>query len=271
MHLFQIGVFSKITKTTIKTLRYYDEIGLLKPAAIHTDTGYRYYTTDQLFQLHQIISFRQIGLSIKEIKEILANHEVEKILQNKKTELMEQLKQNQQQLNLLDHLLKEKKEGVSMKYQVIRKELPACIVYSKKMTIPDYSVYFELIPSIGATVQKANPDLECRVPEYCFVEYLDGEYREKDIKIEFCEAVTKMGNPVEDIIFKKIEAVSAAVVLHKGPYSTLREAYSYLFQWIEDNGYEVAGNPRESYIDGIWNKESEEEWLTEIQVPIHQK
>lgn len=69
--------------------------------------------------------------------------------------------------------------------------------------------------------------------------------------------------------FKKINAVENAVcILHKGPYSSLGETYSYVFEWIKVNDYKVIDNPRESYIDGIWNKESENEWLTEIQIPV---
>jgi len=51
-------------------------------------------------------------------------------------------------------------------------------------------------------------------------------------------------------------------------YVTLGAAYAAVFKWIEDNGYIASDFPRESYIDGIWNKESEEDWLTELQVPI---
>jgi len=57
-------------------------------------------------------------------------------------------------------------------------------------------------------------------------------------------------------------------VMHKGAYSELPKAYAYACKWIEENGYTIADLPRENYIDGIWNKESEAEWLTEIQVPI---
>ena len=63
----------------------------------------------------------------------------------------------------------------------------------------------------------------------------------------------------------------AACVMHKGPYSTLGEASSAVYKWIEENNYIPCDNPRESYIDGIWNKEDPEEWLTEIQVPIVSK
>ena len=66
--MFRIGEFSKLTKTTVKALRYYDEIDLLKPEFVDEETNYRFYTTKQLVKLHKIQSFRQIGLSIDEIK-----------------------------------------------------------------------------------------------------------------------------------------------------------------------------------------------------------
>ena len=98
------------------------------------------------------------------------------------------------------------------------------------------------------------------------------EYKENDIDIEFCEAVPKRGKDTETIKFKKIDKIdTAACVMHKGPYSTLGEAYSAVYKWIEENNYIPCDNPRESYIDGIWNKEDPEEWLTEIQVPIVSK
>ena len=105
---------------------------------------------------------------------------------------------------------------------------------------------------------------------------------EKKRKIEWkrhCFAISLAANPknmskkdTETIKFKKIDKIdTAACVMHKGPYSTLGEAYSAVYKWIEENNYIPCDNPRESYIDGIWNKEDPEEWLTEIQVPIVSK
>ena len=58
------------------------------------------------------------------------------------------------------------------------------------------------------------------------------------------------------------------VANHQGAYDNIGEAYSFIMKYAEDNGYKVAGFSRESYIDGIWNKESVDEWLTEIQLPV---
>ncbi|MCL1885148.1 MAG: MerR family transcriptional regulator, partial [Dehalococcoidia bacterium] len=59
--MFRIGDFSKMSKTTIKTLHYYDETDLLKPEETDKFTGYRFYTTNQLEKLHRIQAFRQVG------------------------------------------------------------------------------------------------------------------------------------------------------------------------------------------------------------------
>jgi len=269
--MHRIGMFSKISKTTVKTLRYYDEVGLLHPEHIDGENGYRYYTTEQLFKLHTVVSLRQTGFSIGEIKNILQGKNVEQILAQRSLELESQLKEVQDQLSRIKYFIFEKKEGTKMDYTAVIKALPECIVYSKKMTVPSYDSYFEIIPAIGEEIKKSNPQLKCSVPEYCFIVYLDGEYREKDINIEFCEAVTDFGVETGDIKCKKMESVKAVSVMHKGSYSKLPMAYAYTFKWIEDNGYAVADNPRESYIDGIWNKDNEDDWLTELQVPVFKK
>lgn len=80
------------------------------------------------------------------------------------------------------------------------------------------------------------------------------------------------GQDSDQVKFKKIDAVeTAACVIHKGPYSTIGMAYGAVMKWIEENDNEISGLPRESYIDGIWNKEDPEEWITEVQIPIKLK
>ena len=269
--MFRIGEFSKMSKTTIKTLRYYDEIGLLKPEEIDKFTNYRFYTTEQLVKMHRIQAFRQVGISIDEIKLILSGHNATPIMQKRKAELESELAEGTRQLSRIEFILQGKDEKNFMKYVATIKELPGCIVYSRKMAVPNYDAYFDVIPAIGEQVTKEYPDLKCATPEYCFVVYLDGEYKEKDINIEFCEAVEKAWPDFDEIKFKEIRPATVVSVLHKGAYAGLSQAYSYAFQWIEENDYEEADNPRESYIDGIWNKESEEDWLTELQIPIIKK
>ncbi|MCL2368170.1 MAG: MerR family transcriptional regulator [Oscillospiraceae bacterium] len=267
--MFRIGEFSKMSKTTIKTLRYYDEIGLLKPEETDRFTAYRLYATDQLVALHRIQAFRQVGLSIDEIKLILSGHDAASILQKRRAELIDELAKGTGQLSRLEFMLQG--EQIAMNYVATVKDLPGCIVYSKKMTVPSYDAYFQLVPEIGEQIAGKYPDLKCATPAYCFIVYLDGEYKEQDLNIEFCEAVDKAYPDFDDITFKEMAPVTVVSILHKGPYAGLAEAYAYAFKWIAENGYAAADNPRESYIDGIWNKENEADWLTELQIPIVKK
>lgn len=270
--MYRIGEFSKLTKTTIKALRYYDEVGLLKPEETDKFTSYRFYSTYQLVELHRIQSLRQIGLSIDDIKLIISGKaNVHNILEKRKVEILAELAYEQDQLSRIEFILSGKEEENFMNYQAIIKELPECIVYSKKMTVANYNAYFEVIPAIGEQVMSKYPDLKCATPEYCFITYLDGEYKEKDINVEFCEAVDQMKPNFEDIVFKKVEAISAVSVMHKGNYAGLSQAYAFVFKWINENGYASIDNPRENYIDGIWNKENEADWLTELQIPVVKK
>ena len=270
--MFRIGDFSRLSKTTIKTLRYYDEEGLLKPQRVDFVTNYRYYTTEQLVQLHDIQSFRQAGLSVAEIKAIRSGRDAPEILLRRKAELETDLAHTQHQLSCIEFILSGRGTESAMTYSAIIKEIPEYIVFSKKACIPTYETCMELIPAIGKAVAEANPHLKCVTPDYCFRVDLDREYRDHDINIEYCQAVEEKGVDVGDIIFKTIPAVTVVSVMHKGAYEHLGQAYAYVFKWIEENGFETTDEPpRESYIDGIWNKEDVADWLTEIQVPILKK
>lgn len=270
--MYQIGLFSKINHITTKTLRHYDEIGLLKPDHVDYLTGYRYYTTEQLPRLHQILALKQLGLSLNEIKKVIENPvSIEVFLQLKERELTVELEKGTQRLNEVKTWINHVKGENSMNYSPIIKELPKVIVASMRTTVPSYDTYFDVVPQMGEEMKRQGA--VCRDnPAYCFTIYHDGEYKEENIDVEVCESVKKACEDSEMVRYKTMDDIrTAACVLHKGPYKTIRDAYSFLFTWIKDNNYEIDGNPRESYIDGIWNKESENDWLTELQVPVRKK
>jgi len=263
--MYTIGEFSKLSRTTVKTLRYYANESLLLPSKTDMITGYRYYEAEQLNELYRIQGLRQAGVSIRDIHQILLDGEYEEILRKKRGELENNLSLIQSQISQIDFMLGEGKE---MNYSVTIKDIPEYMVYSKVLHLNTYSDCMETIPAIGEKLAKVNPTLKCVVPDYCFCRCLDREYREKDITVEYCQAVVSEGIPIDDIIFKTIPAIKVASVLHKGPYETIGAAYAFVMKWVEDNNYVCCDFPRESYIDGIWNKENPAEWLTEIQVPI---
>ncbi len=268
--MFYIGEFSKMGRTTVKTLHYYDRIGLLQPQEVDESTGYRLYSTRQLVDLHRIQALKQAGLSIDDIQSVFAGVDVKPILEQRQAEIVRELHKHEEQRARIAFLLSEEEKEFFMDYQATVKEIPSQIVYSKRMTVPNYKAYFDVIPAIGRAVMQANPDLKCATPEYCYIVNLDGEYKESDINIEFNEAVEEFGTEVDGITFKKTEPLEVVSVMHKGGYDGLPQAYAFAMDWLEKSGYAIADFTRESYIDGIWNKDDEDEWLTEVQIPIVQ-
>ena len=69
-HLYKIGLFAQMNHTTVKTLRFYEERGLLKPAYVDQENGYRYYTLNQMATLHQITALKQAGFTLDDIGHI---------------------------------------------------------------------------------------------------------------------------------------------------------------------------------------------------------
>ena len=68
----RIGEFAAFSDASIRALRLYDRMGLLKPSHVDSETGYRYYLPEQLQTLNTIISFKKVGFSLKEIKDVLS-------------------------------------------------------------------------------------------------------------------------------------------------------------------------------------------------------
>lgn len=61
--MFKIGEFSKLSQVSVKALRYYDELGLLKPASVDRFTAYRYYSADQRPRLNRILALKDLGIA----------------------------------------------------------------------------------------------------------------------------------------------------------------------------------------------------------------
>src|SRR5438477_6786336 len=66
----KVGELARRTRLTVRTLHHYDEIGLLKPS-LHTEAGHRLYTSGDVARLQQVISLRQLGFSLEEVRDCL--------------------------------------------------------------------------------------------------------------------------------------------------------------------------------------------------------
>ncbi len=268
--MLKIGDFSRLGKITLKTLRYYDEIGLLSPDHVNTQNGYRYYSPDKLGVVGQIQELKNAGLFLDDIRRVLGGDfstgQLLELYSQRRDDLEEEITSKKNTLRKLDLMIEMVQKQRAAETAVL-KSLPEVIVASMRTTIPDYNALFKVVPPMGVIMQKQGA--VCREPAYCFMIFHDGEYRENNIDIEICEAVTDYCTDGDGITYKKTSAVpKAASILHHGPYHTLSKSYAAVYNWMDKNGYLPVDNPRESYIDGIWNREDPQDWLTEIQVPV---
>lgn len=260
---YRIGEFSALSKVSERTLRYYDRIGLLRPADVDVWNRYRYYSAEQLGSIQTIISYRKAGFSIEEIRMILSGCSVEDLIDSKREELLNRRSEIDASLELLKEI-----EMTQNDYKAMIKDIPGCTVYSRSGVIPSYADMPGFVLGAAELCMKANPGIECIEPGYCFITYEDKCYVEKDIRLTYYEAVKTKGKDTDEIRFIDLKPVTALCVMHKGPYSDLGKAYAFIIGYAEKNGYEMTDRPREQYIDGCWNKESEDDYLTEIQIPI---
>ena len=265
--LYKIGMFAAMNHVTVKTLRFYEKQGLLMPAVINQENGYRYYTLSQMAVLHQITALKMAGFTLEEIARIHSGANEEAVLRKKKSELIAKIADLTQRIAVVDGYLSKKKTGLS--HPVLIKTIPETTVAAMRVRLESYDSLFDVMPEMGALMEKAG--CECALPEYCFTGYLEPGYKDENILVEICEAVTGAKGEIGGLYFRTLPEIQEACMFHRGSYGALPESYETVLKYIEENGYEIAGAIRESYIDGVWNQEEESGWLTEIQVPVRKR
>ena len=266
----KIGEFSQLMQVTVKTLRHYELKGLLLPDEVDEWTGYRYYSIDKMQKLQAIRDLQRLGFSLDEIKDLFEdNSHIPSIRQ-----LTEKIKETEAQLKqlitrrnrLLDWRNARKEMKTMEKFSI--QSLPEIIVASHREVLPDYAAIGSMcVEIIAPEMQRLG--CKCPPPGYCFTIEHDREYKPTDVDIEYCEQVEEMGEDSAIIQFKRLPAVPKALCMkHVGPYERFYESYIEAFRYIEEHGYKPIGQFRTCYVDGVWNQEDPEKWLSIIQIPI---
>lgn len=257
-------------QVTVKTLRHYEQKGLFLPDEVDEWTGYRYYGIKQMQKLNAILGLQRLGFSLDEIKELYEEdshtpsirHLTEKIEETERR--MRQLIARREQLV---HWVNSQKEMKKMEKFSIQ-SLPEIIVASHREVIPNYAALGPLcVEKIGPEMQRLG--CKCPPPGYCFTVEHNKEYTPTDIDIEYCEQVEELGTDSSIIQFKRLPAIPKALFMkHVGSYERFYESFTEAFRYMEEQGYRMVGQLRTCYIDGAWNQEDPEKWVSVIQIPI---
>ncbi|MGM0213506.1 MerR family transcriptional regulator [Enterococcus sp. AZ109] len=240
--MLTISQFSKIAQITTKTLRYYDEIQLLKPAAIDPHNGYRYYRSNQMATVFLIQKLRNYECSLDEIKKILADPAQLKVtLERKQAEIDEKILTYTSLQTLIEKDLSALSDGELYRQhqeQIECVDSPQMTIFSVRrvLNVQDFSVLmtevFETIAQDGMI--PIGPPLSI---------YHSPEYTPDHYDMEF-------GVPVADPNDKTYELLSrpCAKLHYKGHYERLTEVYMQLSQWVEEQHLQVVGPAIELYV-----------------------
>ncbi|MBO4886657.1 MAG: MerR family transcriptional regulator, partial [Clostridia bacterium] len=140
--MLKIGEFSKLSRVSVRMLRHYDEIGLLKPAEIDRFTDYRYYREDQLPMVCRIAALKDMGFSLADIVKILEvyadREELERFFSARQEELEALSRDTAHKLTLLDAARKRLRKEEDMSYNVTVRTIPERYAATVRMTIPRY-------------------------------------------------------------------------------------------------------------------------------------
>lgn len=266
--MFKIGEFSRLTQVSIRMLRYYDEVGLLKPANVDAFTGFRQYEAAQIADLNQIVYLRDSGMNVAQIKQALQEKErLGEYLEQKRIEIEAEIEAEKEKLRKLELAQKEWRKGDSqMHYQVILRKIPSYQVLSLRRRVSDYYAEGELWREMAAFAQEKRLCLS----QDTFAIYHDPDYRESDVDIEICACVKKKGRNAGSFVFRDTEPVAAmACTMVYGDFSNIAGAYSAFAYWLQNEGaYHMAGPTRQIVHRGPWNETKPEKYLIELQIPL---
>lgn len=273
--MLTIGEYSRLTQVPAKTLRYYDEIDLFKPAQVDRLTGYRYYTVDQLSRLYRILSLKELGLALDQIRSVLNENvspeQLRGMLRLKQAELKQTIEAEQKRLayvaNTIGQLERESSLG---HYDVILKTVPEMQVALARDIAPQKSMLERTLRTLFRTVLDFLAEQKIAPAGPGFTVYFDEEYRDREIDIGAAFPINATISGMNAVTVITLAPETMASVIHKGTPEKMQSAYIALLTWIEKNGYQIEKASRKIALqyDPTGNPEH---YVTEIQFPVRKR
>lgn len=274
--LLPIGEFSKMCKVSTKTLRYYEEIGLINPDEIKPKTGYRYYSIRQLKKMIFINRLKSYNFSLEEIKAILeleeeqAEEKLRSAFNRKRKEIQEKLNDFEYTLKQISNDILNLERGIpimsyldNIEVQLIETQ-PQNILYMRKLMSSDdyatgYGKYFSRLYEKIATEKLTMVGKPMTI-------YHSPEYNPAGNDTEFAI-------PIEEVVkgTKDLAGGLCAKSVLKGSYSELTSVFAKLREWVENEGYELVKSPYEIYLTNPYEISVPEENVTEVYFPVKKK
>jgi len=267
--VFKIGEFSKFCFVTVKTLRYYDRIGLLPPARVDDTTGYRYYSAEQVSSLNRILALKDLGLTLEQIGSLadgdMPTDQIRGMLRLREIELRQQMEDDQSRLAQVEWRLQQmERSDTSLDHDVVIKAVAEQSVAS----IREKAAVDRILALFGEVYSFLEiNDIPPTGPLTAV--YYDDDFPSGPFDTEIAVPIG-MAIPANGLIANRrlpgIEKM--ACVIHEGAFETMGKAYQYLLSWIDANRYRIAGPIREVHLQGPHTCEDPELFVTELQLPV---
>lgn len=281
--MFKISDFSRFTRVSVKMLRHYDELGLLKPVSIDSQSGYRYYSSDQLPRLNRIIALKDLGFRLEQIGKLLDENlspdEIRGMFRMRQAEIEQNLQLEQARLAQVEARLRFlEQEVVQPNYDVVLRDIAPQLVASIRQKVSDADREIEqMFNELEAYVEQ----FQARAANSPLTVYFDEEYLEKSADVEVAVPITHPIPATARIAVRELPGIqTAACVVFTGEYKRADEALHMLMIWIETNGYRSTGLLREVYLrfgtdmpesfdlPQAFLTDQRELYVTEIQLPV---
>lgn len=266
--LMTIGSFGKATRLSLKALRLYDTLGLLPPAWVDPDSGYRYYQEEQVNSARLIARLRMLDMPLNDIARMLEHDgaEAARILKAWWRDIEGETASRRRLVTSLTRYLK---GDITMKHDVETRQLP-----EQKLLTLERRVFADRLPAtigeLGKTLYEHVTANSVQIAGPMMVIYHDEVNMDSDGPIEVCVPVAGAVEPFGDTRVRMERAHKVAyarISKREVQFPDILEAYSSVEAWIRENGEQVAGSPREIYI-ADWAQAQADDLVCDIAFPI---
>lgn len=269
--MFSTGEFSRIARVSKRLLQYYDEIGLLHPTHTDSQTGYRYYSAKQLPQLNRILAMKDLGLSLDQIRRLMrdkvSNEEIRGMLLLQKADLERKLLADFQRFRSIESRL-QSLDGSSLPDGVM-KAIPRTEIIA---TVHLCLTANDGLPFVQEMMRYLPTQVDMRQLGSLIAIATVEEFITENIPVEFGFVVTGYVPETlvlnHDLVLKKRTlptVAQIATIAYIGHPQHSYVGYSELANWIEVNGYRMAGHQREIFIELTSNPDKT---VMELQIPV---
>ena len=251
--MIKIGDFARLSQVSVVTLRYYDEMDLLKPVKVDTFTGYRFYSADQLPRLNRILALKDLGFSLEQIRLMLADgltpQQLRGMLTLQRQEVEKRLADEGQRLQRIEARLRQiELEDKMPTYDVVLKNTPAMLVASRRVTIPTNDQVPQYLGPAYMEVYDYVQKQGGKDTGPCFALW----HSPSDVyENEDAEAIVPIDRPLkgtERVKVYELPSTQVAAVVHQGNFEDFTQGHAAILEWIDANGYRIVGPYREIYI-----------------------